>query len=230
MLRVVVAITADDSSHMGSVAESIAVVVQPLSHAGGEIPWAAVMLNALAGMAAGATFSQSYAWFVTGQADALMAARGGAAGLVAVTAAAPFIPIWSALLVGGVTGLLVPLLVYLVEEVLRYQDPAGALSVSLFGGLVGLLAVALFANGQFGSGWNSVGEAIYLGVENQGVTGLIAAAGFSPDRSQLSAQLAGGGVILVAGSLGGGILLFLSRLVITRWGTRASTPGQDEEE
>ena len=60
------------------------ILAHPL-FAGGEVPWALVALNALAGMAAGAAMSQLYAWFATGQADALMAARGGAAGLVART-------------------------------------------------------------------------------------------------------------------------------------------------
>lgn len=205
------------------------ILAHPL-FAGGEVPWALVALNALAGMAAGAAMSQLYAWFATGQADALMAARGGAAGLVAMTAAAPFIPIWSALLLGGLTGLLVPLLVFLVEEILRYRDPAGALSVSLFGGLVGLLAVALFASGQFGAGWNNVGATSYLGVEGQGVTGLIAATGFNPDSSQFSAQLLGGGVILAMGLLGGGLILFFARLLIHAWGDRKEAPDRDEEE
>ena len=72
-----------------------------------------------------------------------MTARGGAAGLVAVTAGAPFIPFWAALLVGAVVGLLVPLVVYLVEELLRFSDPAGVVAVSLFGGLAALLTVAI---------------------------------------------------------------------------------------
>ena len=204
-----------------------------LSHpfyAGGGMPWAILVLNALAGMTAGATMSQLYAWFAVGQADALMAARGGAAGLVAVTAAAPFIPVWSALLVGGITGLLVPLLVFLVEELWRYRDPAGSLSVSLFGGLIGLLAVALFASGQFGAGWNSVGLDNYLGIEGQGITGLIAADGFKPDPSQFSAQLIGAGVILSAGLLAGGLALLPARMLVRALGARLESPEKDEEE
>jgi len=198
---------------------SATALAHPL-YAGGGVPWAAVITNALAGMAAGATFSQIYAWFTTGQADALMAARGGAAGLVAMTAAAPFIPLWSALLVGSLVGLLVPLLVYLLEELLRYRDPAGALPVSFFGGLMGLLAVALFASDQFGAGWNNVGAESYQGLAGRGVSGLMAA-----DPSQLNAQLLGGGVILAMGLLGGGLVLFCARLLIRAWGTRG-----DEEE
>jgi Amt family ammonium transporter len=214
---------------LGLLLWAVGWVATLLSHplyAGGGVPWAAVTLNALGGMAAGATFSQLYAWFTTSQADALMAARGGAAGLVAVMGAAPFLPLWAALLVAGVVGLLVPLLVYLVEEVLRHRDPAGALPVSLFGGLVGLCAVALFASGQFGVGWNNVGSGSYLTVENQGVTGLVAAAGFTADSSQFGAQLLGAGVILAVAGLGGGIVSLLGRLLIRAW----ETPGREEEE
>ncbi len=201
-----------------------ALLAHPL-YAGGEVPWAAVTLNAMGGLAAGATFSQFYAWFTTGRADALMTARGGAAGLVAVMGAAPFLPLWAALLVAGVVGLLLPLLVYLVEELLRHWDPAGALPVSLFGGLVGVCAVALFASGQYGAGWNNVGTGSYLTVENQGVTGLVAAAGFTADSSQFSAQLLGAGVILAVAGLGSGIVSLLGRLVIRAW----ETPGGEEE-
>jgi Amt family ammonium transporter len=214
---------------LGLLLWAVGWVATLLSHplyAGGGIPWAAVTLNALAGMAAGATLSQLYAWFTTGQADALMAARGGGAGLVAVMGGAPFLPLWAALLAGGIVGLLVPLLVYLVEEVLRRREPAGALPVSLFGGLVGLLVVGLLASGQSGAGWNNVGAGSYLTVESQGVTGLVAAAGFTADPSQLSAQLLGTGVILGVAGLAGGIVSLLGRLLVRSW----ETPGKDEEE
>ncbi len=199
-------------------------------YAGGGIPWANLMLSALTGMTAGATMSQVYAWFAAGQADALMAARGGAAGLVAVTAAAPFIPVWSALLVGGLTGLMVPFLVFLVEEKLRQRDPAGALPVSFFGGLVGLLAVAVFSSGQYGAGWNSVGLESYMGVEGQGITGLFAAAGFQPDPSQFSAQLIGAGVILAASLVAAALVILPARSLMRVSGGKAGSIEADEEE
>jgi len=208
-----------------------ATLAHPL-YAGGGVPWGTILLNAMAGMAAGAALSQLYAWFTVGQADALMAARGGAAGLVSITAAAPFIPLWSALMVGGIVGLLVPLLVYLVQELLRYRDPAGALPVSFFGGLIGLLMVGFFANGQYGTGWNNVGAQSYLGVAGQGVSGLMVGqpANFAVDSSQLNAQLLGGGVILALGLLGGGLLFLFARFLIRTWGTVNRWAGRDEEE
>jgi Amt family ammonium transporter len=199
-------------------------------YAGGGIPWANLLLSALAGMTAGATMSQLYAWFAAGQADALMAARGGAAGLIAVTAAAPFMPVWSALAVGGLAGMLVPFIVFLVEERLRYRDTAGALSVSLFGGLVGLLAMAIFSSGQHGAGWNNVGLESYLGVESQGVTGLVAAAGFRPDPSQFSAQLIAVGVILAAGLLAGALICLPARSLVRALEDKPKPLEADEEE
>jgi len=199
-------------------------------YVGAGIPWAMVMLNALAGLVAGATLSQVYAWFTTGQADALMTARGGAAGLVAVMSGAPFIPFWAALVIGSVVGLFVPLFVYLVEELLRCKDPAGVLSVSMFGGLVGLLAVALFASGQYGAGWNNVGAEIYQGVTGQGVSGLLIGSGFNADLSQLKAQLLGGGAILAMGLLGGGVILFPARVLLRDWGAARVAHGADQEE
>jgi Amt family ammonium transporter len=189
---------------LGLLLWAVGWIAATLAHpllAGGSVPWSAVALNALAGMTAGATFSQFYAWFTTGQADALMAARGGAAGLVATTAAAPFMPLWSALLVGAVTGLMVPLLVFLVEEILRFRDPSGALPVSFCGGLIGLLAVGLFASGRFGAG-----------------------------PSQLGAQLLGIGVILALGLMGGGLLLHFSRYLSSSHTPRQRPAVRDEEE
>ena len=73
---------------------------------------------------------------------------------------------------------------------------------------------------------NNVGASSYLTIASQGVTGLIAAAGFNPDPSQFNAQLLGGGVILAVGILGGG-LVFLSARLLIRVGTGL---GRDEEE
>ncbi len=218
---------------LGLLLWAVGWIAATLAHpllAGGSVPWSAVALNALAGMTAGATFSQFYAWFTTGQADALMAARGGAAGLVATTAAAPFVPLWSALLVGTVTGLLVPLLVFLVEEILRFRDPAGALPVSFCGGLIGLLAVGLFASGRSGAGWNSIGVASYLGADGQGISGLVVAAGVKSDPSQLGAQLLGIGIILALGLMGGGLLLHFSRYLSSSRTPRQRPAVRDEEE
>jgi ammonia channel protein AmtB len=133
-----------------------------------------------------------------GHADALMSARGMAAGFVAIAASAPFVPPWAALAIGAVAGLLLPLGVYLVERVLRLPDGTATVALGITAGIVGLLAVALFADGLWGQNWNGVGEGEYRTVAGQGVTGWIPApdSGFVDDfQGQLIAQLVGIGAI-----------------------------------
>jgi Amt family ammonium transporter len=135
-----------------------------------------------------------YTWFVAGRPDPLQAARGLAAGLIAVSAGAPFIAPGGALAVGAVAGAFIPFATYLVGEKLRLDDESGAVVLHGLGGLIGLFAPALFALGQYGAGWNGLGAESYLGVAGQGVTGLWAAAGWQPDwPGQMQAQLAAAG-------------------------------------
>ena len=111
-------------------------------------------------------------------------------------------PPWAALVTGAVAGLLLPLGVYLVERVIRLPDGTAAVPLGIVGGLLGPLAVALFADGRWGQGWNRVGLDEYHNVAGQGVTGFLPAAGFVGDGTgQLIAQLAGIGAI--------GLLAFL---------------------
>jgi Amt family ammonium transporter len=52
--------------------------------------------------------------------------------------------------------------------------------------------LGIFADGKAGAGWNGVGVDSYLGVAGQGVTGLMAAAGYQPDwPGQMQAQAVG---------------------------------------
>jgi Amt family ammonium transporter len=147
------------------------------------------VVNAVLAAGGGALLPLAYIWFATGRPDALMAARGLAAGAVAGVAVGPFVPpIW-ALGMGALVGLAVPFLVYLVSELLRLEDDTGIVPVHLAGALLGLLAVGLLADGLAGAGWNQVGPLSYLGVPGQGVTGLLAAEGMQPDwPAQLQAQ------------------------------------------
>jgi Amt family ammonium transporter len=151
-----------------------------------------VGVNLALAAAGGAILPCLYTWFVTGAADSLMTARGAAAGVLSVLAAMAFIPPWAALLAGAAAGLLVPLVSYLLLYVLRVEDPTGAVPVSLPGGLLGVLIVGLFSDGLAGQGWNGIGLETYLGVDGQGIAGLLPAAGFAPDwPGQINAQLVG---------------------------------------
>ncbi|MGC1186729.1 MAG: hypothetical protein WA871_05005 [Candidatus Acidiferrales bacterium] len=80
-----------------------------------------------------------------GKPDASLCANGWVGGLVASSAAAPFLPPAAALLVGLVAGIIVPLSVEWLDLKLAVDDPSGAISVHAAAGLWGLIALALFA-------------------------------------------------------------------------------------
>ncbi len=223
----------------------------PFHVAGAALSLPRIAVNGLLAGAGAALISQIYCWITVGHADPLMAARGAAAGLVGIAAGAPFVPPWAALVIGAVAGLLLPLGVYGVERVLRLPDGTAAAPLGILGGLWGALAVALFADGRWGRGWNGIGLQEYHTIAGQGVTGFLPAEGLLGDGpGQLIAQLVGiGAVGLVAFLLswllflglnvpyrrreeptdrteGGGWLSFLNLDSLLRRGARAP----DEEE
>jgi Amt family ammonium transporter len=172
----------------------------PFHVAGADLNLPRLAVNGLLAASGAILASQTYCWFTVGHADPLMSARGVAAGFVALAAGAPFVPPWAALLIGAVAGLLLPSGVYVVERVLRLPDATATVALGTTAGAWGLLAVALFADGRSGQGWNGVGPAEYHTVLDQGVTGFVPAPGFIGDGpGQLVAQLAGlGAIVLLA--------------------------------
>src|SRR5437868_2770865 len=120
-----------------------------------------------------------YMWIAKGKPDASMSGNGLLAGLVAITAPSGFVGAPSAAIIGLVAGVLVCVSVSFVENVLKVDDPVGAISVHGANGLWGVLSVGLFADGtsNYGGSWNGVSGS---------VTGL-----FYGDASQLAAQLVG---------------------------------------
>ncbi|RME41405.1 MAG: hypothetical protein D6796_15865 [Caldilineae bacterium] len=163
-------------------------------------------LNGFLGAFAGGVLAALYSRFTTGDFNLLMTARGGLSGLVMVSAAAPFLVPWEAVAAGSVAGLLLPLLVYLIDHILKLHDHTAGIAGLGVMGVLGWLAVALLADGSSGAGWNGVGAAVYRGVSGQGVTGLLAASGFVPDwPGQLNAQLTGAAAIVLWTLLLGGV-------------------------
>lgn len=108
-------------------------------------PLALVALNTMLTAAAAlmATYVVTRARF--GKPDASLCANGWLAGLVASSAAAPFLPPAGALVLGAVAGVAAPLLVELLELALSIDDPSGAIAVHVSGGLLGLVAAGLAA-------------------------------------------------------------------------------------
>jgi len=149
-------------------------------------------LNGILAASAACILPLIFTWFLAGTPDPLMATRGFAAGAVAVAAAAPFIPPMGALAIGAAIGLLIPLAIFLVDHVLRWDDSTAALSVHGLAGALGLLAVGIFADGRAGQGWNAIGADSYLGMARQGVTGALVSGILKPDwPTQMQAQLVG---------------------------------------
>ena len=207
-------------------------VSQPFHVAGAQLSLPLIAVNGLLAGAGAALASQIYSWITVGHADPLMAARGAATGFVALSAGAPFVPTWAALLVGAVAGALFPLAVYLVRRVLRLPDEASAVSLGIVGGLLGTLAVPLFADGRWGQGWNGLVLDQGRLRAGQGVTGFFPAVGLGfieNGRGQSLAQLAGAGVIVLLGLLSGWLLLVLLT-VPQRLRERASRSVEEREQ
>ena len=162
-------------------------------------------LNAMNTLMAGATGAvvALYIQLVrTGQADILMACNGALAGLVGVTAPVAFVEPWSAVVIGAIAAPIMMGSVWAVENILKIDDPVGAISVHGTCGLWGILAVGIFANG------------------NNGVSGLVAGEGL-----QIVSQLISMGVVL-GWALVTGFAMFL--LLKYSMGVRATR--QEEEQ
>ena len=124
--------------------------------AGGDPRIAAIAVNTMLSSAAGAIAALVYVWSMAGKPDIGMACNGLIGGLVAITAGCAFVAPASAVLIGGIAGLLTAFSVVTLERRFRVDDPVGAVSVHGACGIWGALALGLFADGTYGEGWNGV--------------------------------------------------------------------------
>lgn len=85
----------------------------------------------------------------TGKADIAVTCSGIIAGLVGITAPCAFVDNWAALLIGGVSGALVIAGAGFLERRLKIDDPVWAIACHGICGLWGLLALGMFANGEY---------------------------------------------------------------------------------
>ncbi|MBI4329412.1 MAG: ammonium transporter [Chloroflexi bacterium] len=120
----------------------------------------------------------------TGKADIVLACNGSLAGLVGITAPCAYVAPWAAVVIGAIAPLVMIATNNLVE-LLKIDDAVGAVGVHAGGGLWGLLAIGIFADGTYG-----------------GVSGLVVG-----ETGQIIAQLINMGVV-TAWSLGTGLLVF----------------------
>ena len=108
-----------------------------------------------------------FTWAKYGKPDVSMCLNASLAGLVAITAGCDVTDCLGASLIGAVAGLLVIFGVWLLDWVLRVDDPVGAVAVHCLNGLWGTLAVGLFATRSapgselsglfYGGGWRLLG-------------------------------------------------------------------------
>jgi ammonium transporter, Amt family len=147
--------------------------------ANGNLRIGSVAVDTMLAGCTGTLGAMLYMWMFKGKPDASMTCNGMLAGLVAITAPSGFVNPVNSCIIGLIAGVLVCLSVSFLENVLKVDDPVGAISVHGAGGLWGVLSVGLFADGtsNYGGSWNGV---------TGSVTGL-----FYGDAGQLAAQLIG---------------------------------------
>jgi len=136
------------------------------------------VVTMLAG-AAGSFVAMAITWAQLGKPDAGMMINGLLAGLVAITAPSGYVSPASAVVIGAIAGALVVYSVAFFENVLKVDDPVGAISVHGVNGMWGQIALGIFADGTANYG------------------GLTAKGALFGDFGQLGAQLIGAAVCFV---------------------------------
>ncbi len=86
-----------------------------------------------------------FTWLKYGKPDVSMCLNASLAGLVAITAGCDVTDAFGAIVIGSVAGLLVVFGVWLLDYVLRVDDPVGAVAVHMMNGIWGTIAVGFFA-------------------------------------------------------------------------------------
>ena len=105
-----------------------------------------VLVTTCLSAAAGGVTAMFISCFQTsGKPDFTMALNGVLAGLVGITAGADVIAPGAALVVGAIAGIIVVASVITLDQVLKIDDPVGAISVHMTCGIWGTLAVGIFS-------------------------------------------------------------------------------------
>lgn len=171
--------------------------------AGTDTRLAVVAVNTMLASAAGAFVACLHTWQRFGKPEVSMMCNGLLAGCVAITAPCAFVSSISALVIGAVAAILVVEAALYVENVLRIDDPVGAISVHGVNGMWGVLALGLFADGSYGAGLNGVAG---------GVRGLLYG-----DPGQFAACLLGiAANVVFVGTVGALAFYWIGRLVGNR--------------
>ena len=108
-----------------------------------------VLVTTSMAAAAGGFSAAITSWICSGKPDATMALNGILAGLVGITAGADQMSGVESIVIGLIAGVIVYFAVVFVDTTLKIDDPVGAISVHLFCGIYGTLAVGLFGGKGF---------------------------------------------------------------------------------
>ena len=115
---------------------------------------AGIITNTFLAGASGVMVTLTIGWIIRKQADAELVIFGSIAGLVAITASAHAVSTVSALAIGGIGGMVMLGVDYLMDY-LHIDDAVGAIPVHLGAGIWGTLAVAIFGREEIlGTGFN----------------------------------------------------------------------------
>ncbi len=104
-----------------------------------------LVTTCLSAAAGGVTAMFISSFQTSGKPDFTMALNGVLAGLVGITAGADVIAPGAALVVGAIAGIIVVASVITLDQILKIDDPVGAISVHMTCGIWGTLAVGIFS-------------------------------------------------------------------------------------
>ncbi len=130
-----------------------------------------IAVTTTAAGAMGAITAMITIWLKSGKPDVGMTGNGLLAGLVGITAGCAAVTPQAALIIGGLCGVIVVFAISFFDEVVRVDDPVGAISVHGVCGAFGTLCVGLFARQDVEGVWKQ--GLFYGGGTDQLVTQLI---------------------------------------------------------
>jgi Amt family ammonium transporter len=114
-----------------------------------------IAVNTMLASGAASLSACLFMWKLYGKPDPTMMCNGMLGGLVSITAGCAFVTPMMAFMIGIVSGVITVASVLWFERH-HIDDPVGAISVHGVGGVWGLIAVGLFADGTYGDGFNGV--------------------------------------------------------------------------
>lgn len=184
-----------------------------------------IATNTMLASGAGAVAGMIISWVRIGKPDPSFCCNGMLAGLVAITGPCAFVDAWAAVVLGIGAAFVMYCGVFFVEEKLKIDDPAGAISVHGLAGIWGEFCLGIFANGKYGDGWNGVPGKV-SGICTWDANGV-----WTPTYKQIIAEMIGASTcILWIGGSSFVVFYILGKLVGNRVSPEAEVEGLDVPE